>query len=123
MNQIYSLSKGVFILKGLSELPFKEYTDCILAIFTRVSNISPEEIINQAKIFQLYEFEIPNRENIGDLLETKLTAQFKEQKQLPIGGFFDEKTMSMFCILSKSDEEFCELNVKSLIFENDQEKF
>ena len=29
----------------------------------------------------------------------------------------------MFCILKKSDEEFCELNVKSLIFENDQEKF
>ena len=123
MNQIYSLSKGVFILKGLSELPFKEYTDSVLAIFTRVSDISSEEIIKQAKSFQLYKFEIPNRENIGDLLETKLTAQFKEQKQLPIGGFFDEKTMSMFCILRKSDEEFCELNVKSLIFENDQEKF
>jgi hypothetical protein len=40
MDKIYDLSKGVFILKGLSELPFKNYTDSVLAIFTRVSNLS-----------------------------------------------------------------------------------
>jgi len=65
MKKIYDLSQEVFILQGLFDVPFKEYTDCMLAIFTIVSDLSFEEITKMAKSYQLYKFEITSLENIG----------------------------------------------------------
>ncbi len=67
------------MLKGLTEMPLKQYTDSVLAIFTRVSDISKEELADKAKEFVLFPFNVPEYQtNIGGLLKTELTAQFKE---------------------------------------------
>ncbi len=57
------------MLEGLTEMPLKEYTDSVLAIFTRVSDISKKELTDKAKEFVLFSFNVPEYQtNIGGLL-------------------------------------------------------